>query len=133
MQNAFQTAEAYKRQQVLTATPEQLTLMLYNGAIKFINDGIKAMEAKDDVRKSNEMLIKAQNIVIEFMKTLDMQYEIARQLYPLYEYVYNGLVEGNMKNDVEKLQEVKGILLELRDTWKDAMKKAQQENAAAAK
>lgn len=131
MQNAFQTAEAYKRQQIMTAAPEQLTLMLYNGAIKFINEAIKLLEAKEDVRKSNEMLVKAQNIVIEFMKTLNMKYEISHQLYSLYEYAYNGLVEGNMKNDVEKLQEVKGILVELRDTWKEAMKKAQQENAAS--
>ncbi|WP_196598638.1 flagellar export chaperone FliS [Pectinatus frisingensis] len=126
MQNASYSAEAYKKQQILTASPEMLTLMLYNGAIKFINEGIKFVKEKDCL-KSNKALIRAQDILIEFMATLDMQYDIAKQLYPLYNYVYRILIEGNMKNDVNKLEEAKGIMLELRDTWSQAMKKAQQE------
>ncbi len=129
MRSASQTAAAYQRQQVLTASPEMLTLMLYNGAIKFVNEGIKQIEAKDCI-KSNEALIRAQDIMIEFMGTLNMDYEISRSLYSLYNYIYRGMIEGNMRNNVEKLQEVKGILVELRDTWNQAMKKAQQEKAA---
>ncbi|WP_196592592.1 flagellar export chaperone FliS [Pectinatus sottacetonis] len=126
MRNASYTAEAYKRQQVMTASPEMLTLMLYNGAIRFINEGIKCVDAKDCV-KSNKALLKAQNILIEFMSTLNMDYEIAHQLYPIYNYVYRILIEGNMKNDVNKLNEARELLTELRDTWHQAMKKAQQE------
>lgn len=126
MQNASYTADAYKKQQILTASPEMLTLMLYNGAIKFINEGIKSINEQNCV-KSNTSLLKAQDIMIEFMATLNMDYEIAGQLYPLYNYIYRILIEGNMKNNTEKLEEAKTLLIELRDTWHQAMKIAGQE------
>ncbi|MDQ0205151.1 flagellar export chaperone FliS [Pectinatus haikarae] len=130
MQNAFHTAEAYKRQQIMTASPEMLILMLYNGAVKFINEGIKHIEEKDCI-KSNKALIRAQNIMIELMSSLKMEYDISKQLYPLYNYIYRILIEGNMKNDKEKLEEAKGLILQFRDTWGQAMKKAQQEKSDA--
>lgn len=130
MQNAsYSAAATYRRQQVLTASPEMLTLMLYNGAIKFINEGIKFIGEKNCI-KSNKSLLRAQDIMIELMSTLNGKYEIAGQLYSLYSYIYRGLIEGNMKNDAAKLEEIKGILIEIRDTWNEAMKKAQQEKAA---
>ncbi|WP_196599964.1 flagellar export chaperone FliS [Pectinatus frisingensis] len=125
MQNASYTAEAYKRQQILTASPEMLTLMLYNGAVKFINEGIKYIGEKDCI-KSNKVLIRAQNIIIELMSSLNMEYDIAKQLYPIYNYIYRILIEGNMKNDANKLEEAKKLVLQLRDTWAQAMKKAHQ-------
>ena len=119
-------AEAYKRQQIMTATPEALTLMLYNGCLKFIDEGIQSV--KDEKwEDANTSLQKAQNIISEFRITLDMDYEISQQLMPLYNYTYDRLVEGNMKSDVTMLEEARGIIKELRDAWAQAMKKARQE------
>ena len=119
-------AEAYKRQQIMTATPEALTLMLYNGALRFMKEGKEAMEAKE-WEHCNNSLQKAQKIIPDFQSTLKMEYEIAKQLMPLYEYVYNGLVEANMKSDPAKVDECMGIITELRDAWAEAMKKARKE------
>ena len=119
-------AEAYKRQQVLTATPEQLTLMLYNGCLKFIGEGIEAVNSKK-YEDANTSLQKAQRIISEFRLTLNMDYDISHQLFPLYNYVYDRLVEGNMKSDTAPLEEAKEIITELRDAWVGAMKKARAE------
>ena len=78
-------AEAYKKQQVLTATPEALTLMLYNGCLKFIKEGVDAL-AEKKYENANICLQKAQNIISEFRVTLNMDYEISHQLLPLYNY-----------------------------------------------
>jgi flagellar biosynthetic protein FliS len=129
-QNAAFMAEAYKRQQVMTATPEALTLMLYNGALRFMTEGVEAIKHKD-FEKANSSLIKAQNIILELSSTLKMEYEIAQQLAPLYNYVYDSLVEGNMKNNSEKIEEAKGIVTELRDAWNQAMKIARKEKGAS--
>lgn len=123
-------AEAYKRQQIMTATPETLTLMLYNGALRFMTEGIDAIQ-KRDYEQANTSLQKAQNIISEFRITLKMEYEISHQLLPLYNYVYDRLVEGNMKSQVEPIEEAKGIITELRDAWAQAMKKARQEKGAS--
>ena len=123
-------AEAYKRQQVLTATPEALTLMLYNGALRFMTEGREAIERKD-YEEANNSLQKAQNIITEFRVTLIMEYEISHQLLPLYNYVYDRLVEANMKSDLAQLDEAKNIITELRDAWAQAMKKARAEKGAA--
>ena len=119
-------AEAYRRQQIMTATPEALTLMLYNGCLKFINEGTEAIGRKD-YEQANISLQKAQNIISEFRITLNMDYEISHQLFPLYNYVYDRLVEGNIKSDMKQLEEAKTIITELRDAWVLAMKKARQE------
>lgn len=119
-------AEAYKRQQVLTATPEALTLMLYNGALRFMAEGREAIEKKD-YEAANTSIQKAENIITEFRVTLNMDYDISHQLLPLYNYVYDRLVEANMKSDLDKLDEAKHIITELRDAWAQAMKKARAE------
>ena len=119
-------AEAYRRNQVLNAPPEQLTLMLYNGCLKFIDEGIKSVEEKN-FENANITLQKAQRIVSEFRLTLNMDYEISHQLMPLYDYVYDRLVDGNVKSDVNQLNEARTIISELRDAWVGAMKKARQE------
>jgi flagellar protein FliS len=128
MQN--NAAEAYKRQQIMTATPEALTLMLYNGCLKFMSEGMDAIVAKD-YEQANTSLQKAQRIISEFRITLNMKYEISHQLFPLYNYVYDRLVEGNMKSDVKLVEEAKGIITELRDAWAQAMKKARAEKGPA--
>lgn len=123
-------AEAYKRQQIMTATPEALTLMLYNGCLRFMTEGREAIEKKD-YEQANTSLQKAQNIISEFRITLKMEYDIAQQLLPLYNYVYDRLVEANLKSDVTKIDEARDIITELRDAWAQAMKKARQEKGAS--
>ena len=123
--NAAQTAEYYRRQQILTATPEQLTLMLYNGALKFINEGIKAMHEKD-YEESNNKFIRVQNILSELQATLKMEYEISTNLNALYDYAKRCLVEGNMNDNVNKIEEAKEIITEIRNAWHEAMKLAKK-------
>mgnify|MGYP003501873167 FL=1 len=123
-------AEAYKRQQVMTATPEALTLMLYNGALRFMKEGLDAMEAKK-WEQCNTSLQKAQKIIWEFQATLKMEYDISKQLMPLYDYVYNSLVEANMRSKPEKVTECIDIIRELRDAWAEAMKIARKERGAS--
>ncbi len=123
-------AEAYRRQQIMTATPEALTLMLYNGCLKFINEGSEALGRKD-FEQANTSLQKAQNIISEFRITLNMDYDISHQLMPLYNYCYDRLVEGNLRNDQKQIDEAKDIITELRDAWAQAMKKARQEKQPA--
>ncbi|WP_455577174.1 flagellar export chaperone FliS [Anaerosinus sp.] len=124
-QNAAQTAEYYRRQQILTATPEQLTLMLYNGALKFINEGIKAMQEKK-YEESNNKFIRVQNILSELQVTLKMEYEISTNLYALYDYSKRCLIEGNINDDLVKIDEAKEIITELRNAWYEAMKIAKK-------
>ena len=123
-------AEAYKRQQVMTATPEALTLMLYNGALRFMKEGLELWRPRSG-SIGNNSLQKAQKIILEFQATLKMEYDISKQLMPLYDYVYNGLVEANMKSKPEKVTECMDIIRELRDAWAQAMKTARQERGAS--
>ena len=104
--------------------------MLYNGCLRFMTEGREAIEKKD-YEQANTSLQKAQNIISEFRITLKMEYDIAKQLLPLYNYVYDRLVEANLKSDVTKIDEAKGIITELRDAWAQAMKKARQEKGAS--
>jgi len=112
---------AYKENSVFTASKEELTLMLYDGALKFCNLAEVALEKKD-YAKANEMLIKVQNIIQEFQLTLNNKYDISRELNTLYHYLYSRLIEANAKKDLEILDEVRGHIRSLRDTWKEAMK-----------
>lgn len=128
--NAMNMAKAYKMQQIMTASPEQLTLMLYNGALRFVEESIQALENKD-YPKSHERNLRAQDIVREFMATLDMKLEISRTWLPLYDYIQFRLIQGNLKKDTEQLAEARSLLREMRDTWVEAMKKARQEKPAS--
>lgn len=124
-----QMANTYKQQQILTAPPEQLTLLLYNGALRFLNESIQALEAKD-IQKSHEANMRVQAIVREFMATLNMDMEISQNWMALYEYVEHCLIQGNIKKDVQLLLNAKDILEEMRNTWYEAMKIAQKGKAA---
>jgi flagellar secretion chaperone FliS len=127
--NNSQMANTYKNQQIMTASPEQLTLLLYNGALRFLNESIQAME-QGDPQKSHNANLRVQDIVREFVATLDMNYEISETWAKLYEYIEYCLIQGNIKKDVEHLQNAKGILEEMRDAWAGAMKQAQVVRAA---
>lgn len=122
-------ANAYKTQQIMTASPEQLTLMLYNGAIRFVDESIHALE-QNDLAKSHERNLRAQDIVREFMVTLDMKVELSKNWMVLYDYIEYRLIQGNLKKDKEQLAEAKNMLTELRDTWMEVMKKARADRPA---
>lgn len=128
--NATDSANVYKMQQVMTASPEDLTLMLYNGAIRFTNESIKSLEG-NNLERAHIASLKAQDIVREFMCTLDMQYDISKQLYSLYDYIEYRLIQGNLRKDKQQLEEARNILSELRDTWAAAVKKARSERTVA--
>lgn len=113
--------QSYQDNSVNTASGPQLTLMLYNGCIRFINQGIKALE-KGKHEEKNTNLQKAQDIIRELMITLDPTVDITKQLMPLYEYIHHRLQEGNIKNDVEAATEALELITDFRDTWKEAMK-----------
>lgn len=119
--NAANTANAYKQQQIMTASPEELTLMLYNGAIRFVTESIQAIEQKN-LEKAHNANIRAQNIVNELMITTDTSYEISKNWLLLEEYILHCLVQGNIKKDTEQLEQAKKMLTEFRDTWVQAMK-----------
>ena len=116
-----QMANAYKNQQIMTSSPEQLTLLLYNGALRFLTESILAME-QGDLQKSYNSNMRVQDIVREFSRTLDMKYELSKSWAQLYEYTEHCLIQGNIKKDVGQLNEAKSVLQELRDTWVEAMK-----------
>ncbi|GBG57939.1 flagellar protein FliS [Sporomusaceae bacterium FL31] len=128
--NAANTANAYKNQQIMTASPEELTLMLYNGAIRFITESVQALE-KSDYEKSHHANIRAQQIVQEFMATLDMNIELSKDWFRLYEYIEHCLIQGNLKKDTAKLEEAKSMLQEFRDTWYQVIKQARAQRAVA--
>jgi len=112
------------QKQIESASKEELTLMLYEGGVKFLNQAIVALE-KNDIVKANNLIIRTEDIVREFQLTLDHKYEdISKPLDQLYDYMHRRLVEGNLQKDVEILNEVLGMFREMRDTWKEAMKLA---------
>lgn len=130
--NATNTANTYKRQQIMSASPEELTLMLYNGAIRFVTESMLAIEKKD-IKKAHSANIRAQNIVREFMVTMDMKQEISKSWLLIDEYILHCLVQGNVKKDLVPLEEAKRLLVEFRDTWFKAMKQVRVEKAAVGK
>ena len=115
-------ALAYKNNAINTASPGDLTLLLYEGAIKFCNIAIMAIEKKD-FDKAHTNIIKAQNIIIEFRSTLNFDYPIAKDFDVAYDCIYERLLQANIKKDVVLLEEALGFIRDMRDTWKEAIKR----------
>ena len=111
----------YNNSKVLTASPAELTLMLYEGAIKFCNIAIVAVEQKD-IEKAHNHIIKVERIIDYFRQTLDMSYPVAEDFERVYAYLSQRLVEANIKKDKEILEEVNEHLRSMRDTWKEVMR-----------
>lgn len=113
--------QIYQQSSVQTATPGQLIIMLYEGAIRFTNaaiDGIK----KQNYEAVNTNLKKAQAIVHELMAALDYTYDISKELSRIYEYMLHLLIEANLKKNAAFAQEALGYMHEFRDTWKQVIK-----------
>ncbi|MGE5328835.1 MAG: flagellar export chaperone FliS [Deltaproteobacteria bacterium] len=122
----------YQHDSVYTATPAELTLMLYNGAIKFIMQGEQYIIDKD-YQSANNSIIRAQDIISELSQTLDMKYEISNNFKMLYDYILSRLVDANLKKEAEPLSEAILLITEFRDTWQQAMKIAKIQEARAAR
>ncbi len=113
----------YQRNKILTASPAELTLMLYEGAIKFCNVAIAGIES-GDMEKAHNNIIKAQKIIDEFRSTLNHKYPVAEDFDNVYKYVGRLLVDANVKKDATILEEALTHLRTMRDTWKEVMQKA---------
>ncbi|SKA86305.1 flagellar protein FliS [Caloramator quimbayensis] len=123
MINGSNALNAYQQSSVNTASKEKLLLMLYDGLVKFIKQGINGIEEKD-INKTNTNFIKAQNIILEFMSTLNMEAggEISKSLMALYDYMHRRLIEANIKKDIDIAKEVLGFAEELKETFEEAYK-----------
>lgn len=111
---------AYNNNKILTASPGELSLMLYEGAIKFCNIAIIGVEQKD-IEKANNNIIKIQKIITEFQATLNYDYPVAKDFDEVYTYLQKRLIEANVKKDKEILEEILEHLRTMRDTWKEVM------------
>ena len=118
----------YLRNKIMTATPGELTLMLYEGAVKFGNIAIKAID-EGDIETAHANIVKVQNIIDEFRRTLDFKYPVAQDFENVYSYLSRRLIEANINKDKEIMEEVVKHLRSMRDNWKEVMKKAAQEKA----
>jgi flagellar protein FliS len=117
--------QKYKQLSIETASPAELTLMLYKGAIRFINQAKIAIENKNTT-EAHEYCLRAQDIVMELMAGLDMRVPLAKNLMTMYDFLLYRLKEANIKKSVEILNETKGFFEEFVDTWTEAMKIAKK-------
>ena len=117
----FNAYAQYANNRIMTASPAELTLMLYEGAIKFNNIAIAAIK-ENDMQKAHINIVKAQNVIQYLQQTLDTKYEVSKDFDNIYDYLTKRLLEANVNKDVEILEEVNGHLRSVRDTWKEVMR-----------
>ncbi len=111
----------YRKIQVETSGPGELLLMLYDGALRFLGRGMKALD-EGDLESCNTNLLRVQDIVFELIASLDYKAGgVAESLATLYDYIYQLLVQANIKKDIEPLYQVEKMLSELRDAWKQSL------------
>ncbi|WP_214722121.1 flagellar export chaperone FliS [Exiguobacterium sp. s192] len=122
MANPYAT---YQTNSVTTALPQDLTLMLYEGLIKFSMLAKRAIE-QNLIEQKNTNIQKAQAIILELQLTLNQSIALSKDLNNLYDYMQGRLIDANVKNDVVAIDEVIGFAEEFRETWKEAMKLARQ-------
>lgn len=113
--------DQYKQQNAMTASPGDLTLMLYNGCITNLKL-FKTFVIEKNIEKAHEYSQKAQAIIDELLRTLDMRYPISEQLMKLYDFIQNLIIEANLQKDIEKSETAIEFLTELRDTWQEAVR-----------
>jgi flagellar secretion chaperone FliS len=118
--------QAYQNNSITTASPGELTLLLYNGCLKFIHLAKTAIQHKK-IEDKNINIQKAQNIIKELMVTLNTDIEISKNMLSLYDYINRRLIEANIKNNITILDEVEGLVIEFRDTWKQVIQVNRQQ------
>ena len=117
---SYSALNQYKQNTVFTATPEELTLMLYDGGVKFMNISKYSME-NNEIERAHNALIRAQDIIMELNTSLNMDYEISNNFRQLYGFIMDKLVEANTNKQTKPIDEALEILTEIRATWKVAM------------
>ncbi|WP_413378398.1 flagellar export chaperone FliS [Alkalihalobacillus sp. 1P02AB] len=115
-----QMQATYKQNALKTASPGELTLMLYNGCLKFMKQAEKAMVA-EQTEARNTAITKAQNIIRELMVTLKTDSELGMNMMRMYDFTLNRLIDANVKNDLQALKEAEDIVVQFRDTWKEVI------------
>lgn len=118
----------YQNNRVMTASPAELTLMLYEGAIKFGNIAESALERKD-IAKAHTNITKVEKIIDYLRQTLDMKYAVAQDFDNIYAYLSKRLVEANLKKDKAIMEEVNMHLRSVRDNWKEVMRINREQGA----
>ena len=113
--------QQYEKSKILTASPAELTLMLYEGAIKFANIAVMAIE-KGEIEKAHNNIRKVERIIEEFQATLNHKYPVAKDFDEVYTYLRRRLLEANVKKDKDIMEEVLRHLRTMRDTWKEVMR-----------
>ncbi|MCD8038427.1 MAG: flagellar export chaperone FliS [Lachnospiraceae bacterium] len=113
----------YQNSKIMTASPAELTLMLYDGAIKFGNIAIAAMNEKDPA-KAHEYIVKVESIIQNFRLTLDKKYPVWQEFENIYTYLLRRCHECNVAKDPEIMEEILTHLRSMRDNWKEVMKAA---------
>ena len=128
-----QAAQNYLRTRVLTATPEQLQMMLYDGALRFAEQARAAMEARD-YDKSYSTICRAQKILTEMTSGLkhDVFPELCGKLASLYNFAYRKLVDANVHRNIEAIDEALAVLRYQRETWALLMDQIGRHKAGAA-
>lgn len=111
----------YQNNKVLTASPAELTLMLYEGAIKFCNIAMAAIDNKE-IEKAHINIVKTERIIDHLRMTLDMKYPVAQDFERMYNYLSQRLIQANASKNNEILKEVNEHLHSIRDTWKEVMR-----------
>ena len=122
---SYEALNTYKQNTVLTATPEELTLMLYEGAIKFMRIAKYSIENKE-MERAHSSLIRAQDIILELNYSLDMNYEISNDFRSLYNFIHEKLVDANINKEIQPIDEALEIAEEMKETWKEVMKQIKQ-------
>lgn len=112
---------AYANSKIMTASPAELILMLYDGAIKFCNIAIMGIEEKN-IQKAHDNIMKVERIIKEFRDSLDHKYPVSKDFDRVYEYLIRRLHEANVKKDAAILEEVLEHLRTMRETWKEVMR-----------
>ncbi len=115
-----QMMQQYNRSRILTASPAELTLLLYDGAIKFCNLAIVAIEKKD-IPAAHTNIVKVEKIIEEFRSTLNRDYPVAEDFDRVYCYLLRRLQDANVKKDIDIINEILEHLRSMRDTWKQVM------------
>ncbi len=115
-------AHSYLAAAVKTASPGQLTLMLFDGMLRFLDRALEGFEHSDHKQRNelvNNNILRAQDIISELQQTLNMKVEggLSETLYKLYDYMFRELQKANLQKDTQPIETVHGFMKEIRDAW----------------
>lgn len=132
MQSAHQT---YRRIQTATASPGELIALLYDALVRNLAHAETGLQAKD-LEQAHRALLKSQDIVLELISSLDTDAageagQMARQLAPLYEYMYRRLLDASIRKDAEPVVEVRRLVQPVREAWRHALEQVASQAAAS--